>query len=164
MDHIDEEDDKCSMSSTEYEEVTRDVAKSIVEQVEGASLPESGKENHKTGRSGHQHQIDVSFSNKQTLVLVECKCWGNRVPVGRVLEFAARLIDIQIAEPRPVNGVMVTTVGFQQGAKTVADFFNIELWLLTNATEFAATYKDLIGVGIADAIRTWSDAIRVRLE
>lgn len=74
---------------------------------------------HVTGASGHKHQIDV-FAEVRVAgitfrIAVECKFYSHRVGVDDVLEFSSRLQDISAHK-----GIVVTTVGFQEGALHVA--------------------------------------------
>jgi hypothetical protein len=39
-----------------------------------------GRANLWQGVSGYQHQIDVSVRGARDLILVECKCWKDKVP------------------------------------------------------------------------------------
>lgn len=77
-------------------------------------------------RTGHSHQIDVlielSVAELRLLVVVECKHYKAKVGIDDVLEFAQRLDDIGAHK-----GVLVTTLGFQEGAIKVADAHRIAL-------------------------------------
>lgn len=75
--------------------------------------------------------VDVSFVLKiaggaDLLVLVECKHYGHRVPVDDVEEFHSKLDDIGAHK-----GILITTVGFQEGAIKAAIGRRIALALLT---------------------------------
>lgn len=65
--------------------------------------------------SGRRITIDVSFEfeifRARILVLVECKHYNRRVEVGDVEEFYSKLSDIGAHK-----GMVVTTIGFQDGA------------------------------------------------
>ena len=81
--------------------------------------------------TGRTIKVDVSFALRiaggaNLLVLVECKHYGHRVPVDDVEEFYAKLDDI--GAPK---GILITTVGFQEGAITAARGRRIALALLT---------------------------------
>lgn len=81
--------------------------------------------------TGRTIKVDVSFSitvagGASILILVECKCYGHKVPVDDVEEFHSKLDDIGAQK-----GIMVTTVGFQSGARTAAKGRRIALALLT---------------------------------
>jgi hypothetical protein len=71
------------------------------------------------GASGQDYEIDVSFetfiADARVLTLIECKCYKDKVGVDDVAEFAYKVRDIGAHK-----GIIVTTVGFESGAITVA--------------------------------------------
>lgn len=85
-----------------------------------------------TGKvSGRTIVVDVSFEftfvgGARILVLVECKHYSNTVEVGDVEEFHSKLDDIGAHK-----GIVVTTKGYQSGARDVAAGREIALALLT---------------------------------
>lgn len=85
-----------------------------------------------TGRiSQREIKVDVSFNYKiaagaNVLFLVECKCYNHRVPVDDIEEFHSKIDDIGAHK-----GIIVTTVGFQEGAVKTAQGRGIALALLT---------------------------------
>lgn len=83
------------------------------------------------GKSGHSHEIDVSFevelAGVKLLVVVECKDYGRKVGVDDVMTFIYRIRDIGAHK-----GLLVTTRGFQAGAVTVARAEGIGLLLAAN--------------------------------
>jgi len=89
-----------------------------------------------TGRvSGRKIVADVSFDlvafgGARLLVVVECKRYTHRVEVGDVEEFHSKLDDIGAHK-----GIMVTTVGYQQGAIATARGRGIALALLTDEAQ-----------------------------
>lgn len=78
--------------------------------------------------SGHEHQIDILLELKITsfkiMVVVECKKYKHKVGIDEILEFSARIQDIGVHK-----GVMVSTVGFQEGALKIAEANRIALVL-----------------------------------
>lgn len=78
------------------------------------------------GKSGHNHQIDVSAELKlagiKILILVECKLYSKKVGIDDILEFATRMDDIGAHK-----GIIVTTVGFQKGTAKIAKSKGIAL-------------------------------------
>lgn len=85
--------------------------------------------------TGRKIKVDVSFvlriaGGASLLVLVECKHYGHRVPVDDVEEFHSKLDDIGAQK-----GILVTTVGFQEGAVKAARGRRIALALLTTASQ-----------------------------
>ncbi|MBN1287044.1 MAG: restriction endonuclease [Anaerolineae bacterium] len=120
------------MNAQEYEEFVARIVKSAHKQVKELQPEQvgSGRTNHIEGVSGHKHQIDVSIRDDEDLILVECKRRKRRVTVEHVLAFLGRIYDIgQKFKKHTVHGTIVTTVGFQPGAKKVADHYEIELHL-----------------------------------
>lgn len=85
------------------------------------------------GRSGHDHQIDASvdltLGGLRILILFECKHYKRAVGVEDLLAFAQRLNDIGANK-----GVVVTTIGFQEGATKIADAHHIALVTTTTRT------------------------------
>lgn len=84
-----------------------------------------------TGRvSGREIEVDLSFETSvvgaKLLILLECKCYKSAVSAAEVEEFHSKLDDIGAHK-----GVMITTVGFQEGAVKVAEGRGIALALLT---------------------------------
>lgn len=78
------------------------------------------------GKSGVDHQTDVSaevrLAGLRLLILAECKMWSATVKKQHVLAFLATIHDIGANK-----GIIVTTVGFQDGAKKVAAANGISL-------------------------------------
>jgi hypothetical protein len=75
--------------------------------------------NRYKGASGQEHEIDLSFettlAGSRLLVLVECKCYSRPVGIEDLAEFAYKLRDIGAHK-----GIVVSTVGFREGAITIA--------------------------------------------
>ena len=83
------------------------------------------------GRISHRViVVDVSFEKSvagaRLLILVECKCYAHAVSVDEVEEFHSKLDDVGAHK-----GIMVTTVGYQDGAVKVAEGRGIALAHLT---------------------------------
>lgn len=78
------------------------------------------------GRSGQEHQIDVyweyEIAGNKHKVAIECKNYNRPVPIGKVRDFKGVLDDLN-----GVNGIMVTKVGYQEGAKRYAEEWGISL-------------------------------------
>jgi hypothetical protein len=78
------------------------------------------------GRSGHDHQIDIRIKIHAGLIdlilLCECKCYEQSVPISDVLTLKARVDDCKAA-----GGILITNVGFQKGAGLIAKENNITL-------------------------------------
>lgn len=78
------------------------------------------------GKSGCEHQIDVywEYEMNKTIhkVAIECKDYNSMVPIGKVRDFYGVLSDLD-----GVNGIMVSSKGFQTGAKKFAEHYGISL-------------------------------------
>ena|SRR5437868_1073901 len=159
---VETENRYCVLQPAEYEVLSRDVLMPFICSIEGrAEQLGHGGSNEVPGRSGFPHQIDISFRAAGVRALVECKCWNNAIPVGQVLQFAARVIDIS-EKLGSVRGIMVTTKGYQSGAQIVADYFKISLSIVRNVSEFILNYGGSVGAGVADKI-SFSDSLQYDL-
>jgi hypothetical protein len=113
-------------SSTKYERLVKDLLEAkLMKDCPGSDLKVYHNKKY-TGKSGHEHQIDVSAELKvagvRILILVECKFYSHPVGIDDILEFAARIDDIAAHK-----GVLVTTIGFQDGAEKIAKSKGIAL-------------------------------------
>lgn len=86
-------------------------------------------------RSRREIVVDVSFTFRipngiDVLVVVECKCYSHRVSVDDVEEFITKLNDIGAHK-----GVMVTTVGYQEGTVNTAKGYGVALALITKTRQ-----------------------------
>lgn len=111
------------LASLEYEDFVKSVFETLLEK------QPSGIEHNRRmlgKRSGHEHQIDIVIEAKiaglDVLILVECKHYKRTVEIGDVLEFAERIDDVG-----GHKGVIVSTLGFQEGAIKVARGHGIAL-------------------------------------
>jgi len=78
------------------------------------------------GKSGQNHQVDVYWEYEKNgevhRVAIECKNYSYGVSIGKVRDFYGVISDLE-----DVKGIMVTTVGYQKGAKQYADHYGISL-------------------------------------
>ena len=78
------------------------------------------------GKSGCEHQIDVyweyEIAGNKHCVAIECKNYNAHVPIGKVRDFFGVLHDLN-----NVQGIMVSSKGFQEGAKQYARHYGISL-------------------------------------
>jgi restriction endonuclease len=118
------------------------IAESVAQRVK--ALPEGavryGRQNHWIGASGFEHQIDVSIRGQERILLVECKYWNRRVSVEAVFALQGRLDDIQPTLGLKVEGAIISTIGFQSGARRVGQHFGIHCDLVRSAEEFGFKY------------------------
>src|ERR1700740_996995 len=111
----------------EYEElVCRLLAEAIGEEFMRQGRAQVYGSRQFVGKSGHSHQIDasaeLSFAGCTIRIVVECKRYRRNVEIADLLEFAARVEDIGAHK-----GIVVTTVGFQDGARAIAEQKGIAL-------------------------------------
>ena len=117
----------------EYEKFTQEVCQELVNA--GVVKTTEVKHNIKlTGKSGQEHQIDVYWEYEITgvkrKVVIECKNYNRTIPVGKVRDFFGVLYDLN-----NVAGIMVTKVGYQEGAKKFASHYGINLMELRTPNE-----------------------------
>jgi len=119
---------KVSETSADYEK--------LAQKIYGEILALQGVENidvrHNVkikGKSGVKHQIDVFWEYKYAgivhRVLIECKHYGHAVSLLHVRNLHGLTTDIPNS-----TGIIVTTIGFQSGAKEYADFYEMGLKLI----------------------------------
>ena len=112
-------------SATEFELFTQRVYQKLVNN--DVLKPTKVQHNVKLkGKSGCEYQIDVyweyEIAGNKHRVAIECKNYNSLVPVGKVRDFQGVLTDLN-----NVNGIMVSSKGFQSGAKNYAKEYGISL-------------------------------------
>jgi len=111
--------------NVEYELFAKEVCQllSVYKGLESSSVQHNVK---LKGKSGHEHQVDVYWEYEKDgevhRVAIECKNYSYGVSIGKVRDFYGVISDLE-----KVKGIMVTTVGYQKGAKQYADFYGISL-------------------------------------
>jgi hypothetical protein len=130
-----------SQESDEYELFVEKIYKKLL----GAKVTVHRRKPY-TGRvSGREIVVDVSFNydlaGADLLCVIECKCYNHAVPVDDVEEFHSKLDDIGAQK-----GIMITTVGYQDGAMRTAKGRRIALALLTNKSQ-TGELKFVVNVG-----------------
>lgn len=112
----------------EYERLTQDIYQTLHD-AEGIK-PITVKHNVLVeGKSGCKHQIDVYLEfemvGEKHRVAIECKNYSsevNKVSIGRIRDFFGVLHDIG-----NIKGIFVTKIGYQSGAISFADYYEISL-------------------------------------
>ena len=126
-------DETADMSGTEYEHLARDIYQALL-QSDGVDTVDVKHNIDVAGRSGCSHQIDVYWEFRLAGVVyktaIECKRYNKPLEIGRVRDFYAALTDIG-----NIQGIVVTTVGYQSGAKRFADYYGINLQELRTPTD-----------------------------
>ena len=112
-------------NNTEYELFTREVCErlALFKGLQSSTVQHDVK---LKGKSGQEHQVDVYWEYKKDgevhRVAIECKNYSYGVSIGKVRDFYGVISDLD-----NVKGIMVTTVGYQKGAKQFADYYGISL-------------------------------------
>ena len=111
--------------NTEFERFTQRVYQRLVdnEALEQSTVQCNVK---LKGKSGCEHQIDVLWEYEKNgtthRVVIECKNYSKSVSISKIRDFFSVLQDIG-----DVSGIMVTSKGYQRGAKKFADYYGISL-------------------------------------
>lgn len=107
----------------EYEKLTQEIYQDLLKK-DGLTIEVQHNVNIK-GKSTN-HQIDIyweyQFGGVKHQVAIECKNYNKKISKGIISSFYGVLSDIG-----NINGIIVTTVGFQKGAKEFAEFYGINL-------------------------------------
>ncbi len=111
--------------NTEFERFTQRIYQKLVNN--DVLKPTTVQHNVKLkGKSGCEHQVDVyweyEIAGNMHRVAIECKNYDSQVPIGKVRDFFGVLQDLN-----NVRGIMVSSKGYQEGAKKFADFYGISL-------------------------------------
>lgn len=111
--------------NTEYEKFAQEIYQGLLneESIKAIQVQHNVK---LRGKSGQLHQVDVyweyELAGVNHKVAIECKNYNKPVSVGKVRDFYGVLSDLN-----NVNGIMVTKVGYQKGAKEFAVHYGINL-------------------------------------
>ncbi|MBB3123299.1 hypothetical protein FHS04_000796 [Mesoflavibacter sabulilitoris] len=107
----------------EYELLTKEIYETLLNE-EGVTV--NVQHNALVKGKAFTHQIDVYWEYKVAgithKVAIECKNYNSNVSIAKVRDFYAVLVDLGT-----VNGIMVSKVGFQKGAKEFAEYYGINL-------------------------------------
>ena len=109
----------------EYEKFTQEVYQELV----AADVVKTTNVQHNVklrGKSGQEHQIDVYWEYEIAGVIhrvaIECKNYKRKISIGAVRDFYGVLSDLN-----NVAGIMVTKIGYEEGAKEFATHYEISL-------------------------------------
>jgi len=112
----------------EYERLVQKILESKIREEYPSTVIKVFHNRKYRGQSGQEHQIDVSaelmLAGCRVLILAECKKYRASVGNEDVLTFLGRIRDIGAGK-----GIIVTTVGYQEGAKRLAEANGIALVL-----------------------------------
>lgn len=148
-------------SPSEYEQLVAEIAAGIcagAPKLKGL-VPGFGSKNRLVGASGYKHQIDVSLQAGKKIFLIECKRWEKKIGVPEVLILAARVGDIHDAQPgASIQGILASKVGASKNAKTLADYWGIQLEVIRSANEFGLRIGKYAHAAMSDGI-TFGDQV-----
>ncbi|WP_118976519.1 restriction endonuclease [Taibaiella koreensis] len=107
----------------EYEKLTQEIYQGLLKE-EG--LTTQVRHNVKVKGKSTTHQVDIyweyAIAGIKHKVAIECKNYNKRISKNIIASFNSILNDIG-----NTNGIIVTKVGFQKGAKEFANFYGINL-------------------------------------
>lgn len=107
----------------EYEKLTQEIYQDLLKD---DGITTEVKHDVKIQGKSTKHQIDIFWeyliAGVNHKVAIECKNYNKRISKGIISSFHGVLTDIG-----NTNGIIVTKVGFQKGAKEYADFYGINL-------------------------------------
>jgi hypothetical protein len=112
--------------NTEYEKFAQEIYQSLLND---DGLTTEVKHNIKLQGKSSKHQIDVyweyKFAGVNHKVAIECKNYNKKLSIGIIRNFYGVLSDVG-----NINGILVTTIGYQKGAKEFAEHHGINLIVL----------------------------------
>jgi hypothetical protein len=122
---------KMGNINTEYELLTKEIYEVLLKS-EGLTV--DVKHNLEIQGKAFKHQIDIFWEYKIAgithKVAIECKNYNKNVSVAKVRDFFGVLSDIG-----NINGILVSKIGFQKGAKKYAEYYGINLRELRKPTD-----------------------------
>ena len=132
-----------------YEEVVQQILGHLRTELGFASVEGKGKQ---PGASGTEWEADAICYRQGDgkMILVECKHWSRRIDQRTMGQFAFSINDSGAA-----GGLLVTPIGYQEGAAKVANASKIGMATLNpDATdrEYALRIAERLFIGIADRI------------
>lgn len=107
----------------EYEKLTQEIYQELLKK---DGLTTDVKHDVKIQGKSTIHRIDIyweyTIAGVKHKVAIECKNYNKRISKNIIASFHSILSDIG-----NTNGIIVTKIGFQKGAKNFADFYGINL-------------------------------------
>lgn len=155
----------ATLSAAEYEALVAHIVRGMQQSApELAALSLGfGRTNRVPGASGYAHQIDVSLVGPAGMFLLECKKWRKRAGVESVLVLAARASDIlQANAGGTVRPILISSVGFTQGARKTASYYGVQLELVESPHVYGLQLGMRARIGISDGI-TLTDRVETYL-
>ena len=145
----------AKMSDKDYEILTKNIHQALLK-ADGHDTIEIQHDVKIEGRSKQKHQIDVywkfSIGGVTYQTAIECKRYKSSISVGRVRDFFGALEDIG-----NINGVMVTTHGYESGAEAYAASKGIRLLIIRSPTD--ADLSGLLRTIIIQSIAAFKNVV-----
>ncbi|NIE81145.1 restriction endonuclease [Asaia sp. As-1742] len=95
------------------------------------------------GKSGALHEIDVYYEFNRAgvrhKVAIECKSLSRPVEKGKIQEFCHKISDIG-----NIVGIAISKKGFQEGAKTISEYYGINLVNYDDLPSFLSIFSKRI--------------------
>ncbi len=113
----------------------------------------TGQGNRVRGKSGFEHQIDVSLRTDRLILLVECKCLAKKVAPEDVLVFGARFLDIKERHSdSECIAILASIDGLTEGASQIAKHFGIEVANVRSPTDYGMKIGHIAQVGLVEQL------------
>ena len=115
------------------------------------------------GQSGTNWAIDAKGvkDNETCFLIVECRRHARKIEQGYVGQVAFKIKDTGAK-----GGIIVSPLGFQKGAKKVAEYSNIESVILdpqSTTTEYIMEFLNRIFIGLRDTLAP-TDRLTIRIQ
>lgn len=149
-------------SGSEYEAFIEELVKGIKDEANKNEVIKIekigfGRKNKLEGKSGINHQIDVSFVDNSNLVpkliILECKNFNsrNKIQLGHVKILKATIDDIAASGNNPgnVQGILISTSCVQSGAAIYAEYYKISLQIVSDGPNWNFQYGKILQFGLA---------------
>lgn len=145
-----------TIESDDYEQFIAKLIGNVQASHRKISNFEWGRTNTVRGKSGQDHQVDVSFIDndfpRPTLVLIECKRRGKSIDLEHVKVVLATQLDILIEcqKDLDVRAIIVSTNGERIGARRFAKHYGIILEVTEHSENYTFRYENIVQAGLSD--------------
>lgn len=169
-------DESMSKESDSYEELVHLLINKIRDAGRDIRELKYGRKNVLLGKSGQEHQIDVSFWDHSftlpKLVLIECKqskeAYERNTEIDVVRIALAKKFDIILSLPDSSDGwnqihfIIASTQRFSSGAQRFSKFYGIQLETVSRGPEYRFQYDNCTLRGILESAQG-TERVRARV-
>lgn len=147
-----------SVESDDYERFIAELIGNVQASHRNISRLRWGRMNTIQGKSGQDHQVDVSFIDnnfpRPTLVLIECKRHRKPIDLEHVKVVLATQLDILIEcrKDLDVRAIIVSTNGERMGAHRFAKHYGIILEVTDHSENYTFRYENIVQAGLSDSM------------